>query len=478
MAPFSRLCTLAFAVCGGVTNTRIRKRAVEKGWEYRDDLSQGRDQQHSEKFIASLAAPSDVSEDSLPSFEPPTTTVDLVQLSELLGATPTDLIRLETSEDGVRGVYVNRDICRNDVLLSIPLNSCLRDDTPPTWFLKTHDEDDSPALQPNAWATRLAASLIDKQLELSPSSTMGMDLWLQLLPDANLLRASLPIHWNEELLSSARCTALELAVDSAYFTRADAIADLTMALLENGNEDMKEVCDNALDLVQTRSCRVETSDGTLIRLMAPIFDFINHGNTPNAGFALEYESLVARATTDLSADEQVFIDYGDSARPHWKCLASYGFVPEYSEHDEDGNVAEVYVHGKRFEVGPSTIPVDLVETIEALAISEGHYGPRDVEKEPETLLTPDIATRLSNRLCEVAYQLLLSPTSGDEELAAMYEDAVDENDKQEENLPQDLVSAQLAASLRFAQHRTLLACARGLVDLAEGNCIARMRGEV
>ena len=293
-------------------------------------------------------------------------TVSLSHVANLLGATPTNLLTLESNKEGVRGVYVNQSVSQDDILLRIPLDSCLRDDCPPDWFLETHSEDDCPAMQPSAWASRLAASLVHQQLS---SFNQGMKLWLQLLPDSKLLRASLPIHWDEEMVTSTRCTALELAVDSAYFSRANAIADLTMALPPDA-DNVKELCDNALDIVQTRSCRVTTADGRRIRLLVPIFDFINHDCTPNAIFSLEQEHFVVRALTDMNRGDQVFIHYGEATRPQWKCLVSYGFVPEYNEADEEANMAEVYVQGKRFEVGPSSIPLELVETMQALHFSE------------------------------------------------------------------------------------------------------------
>lgn len=476
MAPFTRFCTMAFSVGVGtknaITQHSLRSNDATRGTKYTCLPGIPRNF-HSQTYVASLATISDVLEDNSQSFfdsAPSAEDVDLSHLCELLGAVPRDLLSLKTTDDGVRGVYLNSDVSKDDIILSVPLDSCLRDDEPPAWFLETHSEDDSPALQQSAWATRLAASLIDKQL---PSSSKGMDLWLELLPDAIFLRASLPIHWDEQVVSSAKCTALELAVDSAYFSRAEAIADLKMALEEHNDyeydDDEDLLCDNALDLVQTRSCRVETNDGTVLRLLAPIFDFINHACTPNAGFALEDDKLVVRATKDLNAGDQILIDYGDSTRPHWKCLASYGFMPEYNtnEEEEEQNVAELYVHGRRFEVGPSTIPVDLVEAVEAQ--SERFYEETQVQEEPETVLTPDIAMRIAYRVSEVAFQLLLDSNQmyDDEGIAQFYEDAVDEEDKQEENQsPEDVISARLAASLRFAQHRTLLACANGLIDWA------------
>ena len=486
MAPFSRYCTLAFSLGAGVNNNRVNQRSKGSNGPAsggsRDIPCEGIARQSSPTFVASLAAPSDVLDDSL-SYEPPSShDVNLSQLSELLEVTPKDILRLKSSPDGVRGVNLNRNIDENEIILSIPLDSCLRDDSPPAWFLETHHEGD-PAMQPSAWSSRLAAALIDCQLNLSSTSTKGMDTWLHLLPDSNLLRASLPIHWDEGLRSKAKCTALELAVDSAQFTRADAIADITMALVENHNvENTKEVCDNALDLVQTRSCRVQTNDGVYIRLLAPIFDFINHGSAANAVFALEDENLVVRATADLHADDQVLVDYGDSARPHWRCLVSYGFVPEYNEKDDDSNIAEVYVHGRRFEVGSSFIPLDLVEEVEAHVESDGFYKRAEVEEAPETVLTPDIALRIANRVSQVAFQLLLDPDQ-DEMLPFDDGDGAEEmdeedNEQEESQTPEDVVSARLAAQLRFAQHRTLLACAKGLMDWREGNRTVRRRASL
>lgn len=487
MAPFSTFFTsLAFAI-GAPRQNRIKHNECMLDTtlctRYQDRVSHYRiRKRHSPCFILPLAAQSesDVLDNSLPSHDDTTTTSDcsLSHLANLLGATPTNLLTLESNDEGVRGVYVNQSVSQDDILLRIPIDSCLRDDCPPEWFLETHSEDDCPAMHPSAWASRLAASLVHQQL-FSPNE--GMKLWLQLLPNAKLLRASLPIHWDEDLVTSARCTALELAIDSAYFSRANAVTDLTMALPPNVT-NLKELCDNALDIIQTRSCRVETADGRRIRLLVPIFDFINHNSTPNAIFALEKDHFVLRALRDLNRSEQVSIHYGEATRPQWKCLMSYGFVPEYNEADKEANMAEVYVQGKRYEVGPSSIPLELVETMEALHFSERGvlFDDTSDEKAAETMLIPEVALRLANRLSQVAFQLLLGPVNPDEELATLYQDSIDQDDKQEDfhQSPEEMISARLAASLRWAQHRTLLSCGKGLEDLARGQCTAKMRGEV
>lgn len=305
---------------------------------------------------------------------------NLTKISNLLQAKPKNLLRLQPTEDGVRGVYLNRPVREGDIIFSIPLSSCLTDDTPPSW-LTAKDVRHNP----NKWATRLSASLIDLQLRKQEGLLdEGRELWLSLLPDEGYLRASLPVHWPEDILDSARCTALELAVDRSYFARAEATEDLIDALdncsFANGlqDEQLRDMCSNALDLVQTRTCRPVPEDDNLrfnlgppLRVLAPVFDFINHGSAicgggsvANAEFGLESSAdethIFIRAKSNLKEGEEILLDYGESARPAWNCLASYGFVPQQklipapgqstTDDDDDENLAEIYMNGLRFEV--------------------------------------------------------------------------------------------------------------------------------
>ena len=84
---------------------------------------------------------------------------NLTKISNLLQAKPKNLLRLQPTEDGVRGVYLNRPVREGDIIFSIPLSSCLTDDAPPSWFTAKDVRHN-----PNKWATRLSASLIDLQL--------------------------------------------------------------------------------------------------------------------------------------------------------------------------------------------------------------------------------------------------------------------------------------------------------------------------
>jgi hypothetical protein len=408
-----------------------------------------------------------------------------------------ETLSLETL-DGERGIFTKRDIKQDSAILRVPLSSCIRDDAPPLWYLKNHEDDDGHhSYNPSEWATRIAASLIDLELtsisedDIQPDEILhAKKQWLAMMPDPTSLRQTLPIHWSEEAISKAKCTALEISIDSSYFSRAAAITELSGRLQSIRNIkkyleeekliDIETLCNNALDLVQTRSCRVERIDGIQLcpplRVIAPIFDFINHGSSQyygdgcaNAFFGLEGEgsqqALVVRAKRDIAGGQQVLIDYGDSARPAWRCLTSYGFVPKYRILKSDDNgcdgvdecVAEVFYNGCRYEVSPHTIPTELVEAAH-VAFLEDEEGARAFEvgnfnaEEFNAVLLPEVALRLAKRISDAAFDLVIEHpedhTGGNKMLQA-------------ESVPHELAKA-----LRWSQHQVLLACALGLRDYA------------
>jgi hypothetical protein len=341
------------------------------------------------------------------------------------------------------------------------------------------DGDEPSAYNSDEWATRLAASLLD--LQLTRNAGEGQAIWLSLLPDSEYLRASLPVHWPEETVESARSTSLELAVDSAYFGRAEAVEDLVSALRLNSglvggldDDEIRRLCHNALDVVQTRSCRLSRGgdDEVPMRVLAPVFDFMNHGSIKvgggtgaNAQFQREGEDLVVRALKNLRTGEEILIDYGASARPAWRCLLSYGFVPQYTpipgphEHapvdsELEDNEAEVFMGGTRYIVGPSQVPFDMVA-----AAFESHHPTGDEDDEDNALsLTPEVALKLANRISDVAYYLLLEQ-----------ERDMHDEDRDVDATPFDVISNKEAAALRWSQHRVLLACSLGLREFAAEN---------
>jgi len=379
--------------------------------------------------------------------------------------------------NGIRGLYlghIGSEVNQGDQLLSVPLSSCLRDDEPPSWFQQDDEEERSSNTcsysGSNEWATRLAASLIDLRLqqasdeELDTRNLKKLSTWISMLPDALDLRASLPIHWPSDVLQITKCQALELAVDSAYFGRANAVMDLSESLKVIGASDMDQysddeifrLCHDALDLVQTRTCRVSLRDGEdlmPLRLLAPVYDLINHGPSANAGFALEKtndaddnEVLVVRATRPIARGEEVFISYGDSSTtPAWKCLLGYGFVPNFDISDER-NTVELEVDAVRASVGADNVPFELaaaaagsLAAIEGRALTEG-----------DDIFTPAVARRIAKRAAEEAGILL----EGDREMSVA---------------SKETTSISLAKALRLSQHRVLESWSSSLMDFADAD---------
>mmetsp|Transcript_11312 Transcript_11312/g.25777 ORF Transcript_11312/g.25777 Transcript_11312/m.25777 type:complete len:470 (+) Transcript_11312:611-2020(+) len=425
------------------------------------------------------------SSDSCPSLS---NTEDLSVLSNLFRVESAAGLFLSNVSE--RGVCVRDAVKEGEVVLSIPITSCFRDDEPPRWFNGgeddfDNDEHDYERYSPQSWTTRLAASILDIDLRCKVESgvdndiTMGRHLWKNMLPDNDILRASLPLHWGEEVLSASKSTALELAVDSAYFARATAALELAAefrrALPEEddvSDEEIQRRCHDALDIVQTRVCRVEREDedtgvqwGPPLRLLAPVFDMINHGGvgSANSEFGIESESvgdlstvrLVVRAIRSIESNEEVLIDYGESARPAWRCLTSYGFVPDDSSRSAANgdspveNAAELWVDGVRFEVDSQSVPCELVEVAAAQALIDGS-SLTDSEVESEASaggLTPFVARAISKRATEAALNLITEP-----EMVA----------EEDYDNPAYVVSSSLAALLRWDQHNVLLEFAENL----------------
>lgn len=432
--------------------------------------------------------------------------LSLKEMCSLFKAEPADNLRL--TSDGERGVCVYRPVKKGDVVLSLPISSCFRDDEPPRWYdhldkdattEDEHDITDYDRYSPSGWASRLAASILDLELNNSQGEVhnennlkKGREMWQSMLPDGDILRASLPVHWSEEIIASTKCTALELAIDSAYFARATAVMsltdELTQVLGDNENEkrvDLERRCHDALDIVQTRACRVERKceDGVLwgppLRIVAPIFDFINHGSnrkisqgSANACFGVENETmcdmheakLVVRALRDIVEGEEVLIDYGDSARPAWRCLTSYGFVPDYDVNADNGNeepienVAELWMNGLRFEVDPNSVPYDLVEVAAAQTMLDYSVDKDEFEEEEDEIengmLTPLVARTIADRATETAVNLIVEAEDGADDDVAW-------------DAPAFVHAASLANKLRWSQHEVLMTFSENLRRLCQ-----------
>jgi len=345
----------------------------------------------------------------------------LFGLIESLGGSPTDWLRLETNPmNGVRGVYLNRSVSRNDTVLQIPLASCLRDDDdPPDWLLADTDtsthggeqQDETTPVSIQGWVTRLAASLLQTQHSPNPP-TPGQTTWLNLLPTAEGLRRSLPIYWNDATLQTTRRThtSLSLAVDAARRAREGPLARLAPS--GASVEDRRWV----LDLVQTRACccamggGVGDGGGPLqegetepLHVLAPVLDMINHHHEPNAEFVagLDGCSVAVRALCDIERGRELCVSYGDDL-PVWKCLLCYGFVPEYIL---ETDTAELVVDdGSCFPVSLADIPVGLIQWEQQQQQGQGPI-PDDGSKNDEIILTPQVGKAIVDRLVQAAAAL-------------------------------------------------------------------------
>ena len=118
------------------------------------------------------------------------------------------------------------------------------------------------------------------------------------------------------------------------------------------------------------------------------------------------------------------------------------------------------------QVGPSFVPVEMVEA-SVIAIAEEQGSITDQTWSDTTiafddfgdasLLTPDVAIPIANRLSEVAFQLILEP--GVDETREGHDEAEDVS-------ASEVVAAKLAANLRWSQFNVLLSCAAAMRDYA------------
>uniref|UniRef100_A0A448ZK75 SET domain-containing protein n=1 Tax=Pseudo-nitzschia multistriata TaxID=183589 RepID=A0A448ZK75_9STRA len=402
--------------------------------------------------------------------------VNLPKLISLFGGSPSDLLRLD-SNNGIRGVYANKSLKEGEILLKMPLSSCLRDDQPPLWLLEHQQQDQSEeessesALLIQDWVTRLAACVLEKQHEQKIKKEAdcldrATQAWLKLLPSRSLLRQFLPIHWPESILSETNYMPLELAVDSAYFARAAPMGDLMGAIpssyCNNGGE-IQDTIEWALDLVQTRSCRCalrfsgESTGGDVkdLRVLVPVFDMINHSPEPNAEFFRKDDYMMVQALRDIAADDQVCISYGGSTVPAWRRLFSYGFC-DTSGGDGDGfavyedDTVEIVLEDRfRFEVSPTEIPGELIQYQAQQAAGIDSDEPLDIE------LTPEIGLAIVDHLTNAAAN---SKRKRDEAINAA-------TNSSEESLS---VPLRLVGDLHESHRRTLLTCAGGLREYLGG----------
>lgn len=370
-------------------------------------------------------------------------------------------LKLKVNDSGIRGLYPanksSENIKEGQIILSIPLEFCLRDDCE---IAKGSSSD---------WPTRLAASFLEikKKCE-GEEGVRGHKLWISLLPDPNELKASLPIHWSEDLISHTRCRSLEMDVDNSYFSRYEAVMNL-QTIMKNFDKDYdisETKCQEALDIIQTRCCGVDymldhtKGEEKKLRILAPVFDFLNHDSfLCNAGFALEQKTiedllspssskmeLVVRALRDISSNEEILIDYGPSARSPSTCLFSYGFIPD-DVASESLFEAAIYFNNQKYFVGRDSIPYELVAEV-------FFSNPQQQDKEPE--LTPEVAR-------------FIAELASDESKIREFKDPQNDLEKLEKTFKDDLelFSLSLGLRLRNLEYKSLKSFSTNLIQYAQ-----------
>ena len=197
---------------------------------------------------------------------------------------------------GLRGLRAVADIVDGEVFLRVPLSVCLSP---------------SPSTSSSSslvWQARLALRLIEE------SRLRERSHWhpymLALLDEATRadLRASLPVHWPDDLLDEGGDDAMSMADLVTEARRAKAWRDdQWIAVMQqqqhrqSGNTALdntgsppvtREEFDWALDCVQTRNCRVGSSSGSnsgdddARNVLSPFFDLMNHDPSINSVFFL------------------------------------------------------------------------------------------------------------------------------------------------------------------------------------------------
>ena len=309
-------------------------------------------------------------------------------LHEICGQTVNDqTVKLE-SFGGIRGIAACLPLKRGSDIVRIPISKCWR----------ANDdiicEDDTIA--------GLCETVIRNLHVDGP--------YQRLLPDSEEFSTFLPIHWPHTSIDDLElvCSGFGKELASLRQERDDT----SRILIDNGHAQDDIIL--SLDLVQTRTCRValgEKSSAKSTEIMAPVFDMFNHATVGvNSYYLIENtygeDFLVIRACDDIDAGQEIFLDYGSSTRPSWRCLLHYGFVPDrISKQDK----ATISVNGENYEVTARTIPYELVE---ALSTDNAHTQ--------ELVFMPEDAMNLA-QLANIAVEALLKSHSSIEQINSLRE---------------------------------------------------------
>ena len=198
-----------------------------------------------------------------------------MQWARAAGVWHPKVVAHQCPETGLRGLRTTADVADGEVFLKVPLALCVRD-----------DGGGGPLL--DAWQTRLALRLMNARRAATTTITTTIGPYAAFLADAstaNVLATSLPVHWPDELLELAGDVSAGVEQEARH-ARAWR-DDQWQLLLEVQHPCDRAEYDWALDVVQTRNCRVQGTN-----VLAPVFDLMNHNANVNSVFDVVVEEEV------------------------------------------------------------------------------------------------------------------------------------------------------------------------------------------
>mmetsp|Transcript_5512 Transcript_5512/g.8403 ORF Transcript_5512/g.8403 Transcript_5512/m.8403 type:complete len:501 (+) Transcript_5512:107-1609(+) len=354
---------------------------------------------------------------------------------------PTTELALKENRFGIRGVFAGNNIDdiggdestvissskstidRGDILLSVPLSSCVLDASSKLVFTATHQEGKNNHHRKNGnkdyeeqdWEFLLAKAFVD----FTHNNESILKAWTELLPDPIELRSSLPLHWPDISLDATGIDSFQQLAMTNRLVQQKRVALLldtskdplsTSSGTAAGGILSTRSLNDVLDLCNTRMCRVVLDDddnrnnsdedvaidGAYYSccILAPGFDMINHASHGynNASYKLERTknngdssslsneySLVVRSKRDMDPGEEILIDYGEVTRD-LNCLHNYGFLPNNGASVEVGGEIKIVLqrqekevtstHALNFRRNPYGFDVDLVK-LASVMVSKG-----------------------------------------------------------------------------------------------------------
>ena len=273
-------------------------------------------------------------------------------------------------DDKRRGLGASKSMVAGEEILKIPISSCILpidtdDDDDGDGYTYANEEDEEVLL-----AVSFIHSLKNKK---------NYNNWRLMLPSTKEFQSCLPIYWSDDKINMLL----------SYTGYDHGLLNQTVSLLRIRRvKNIKSIIDitncsteeasYALDIIQTRSCRVsediddyDDDDDDSIQILTPIFDLLNHDNDPNKVNAYynlgstytDGYTFIVRALRTIRKDEEIIINYGSSTNQPWQCLLHYGFVPSTTA-ILNHYTATIAHEKKFFYVTPNSIPYSLLYTLQ------------------------------------------------------------------------------------------------------------------